>query len=137
MSTPSSSSVLQAAIMTALSADAAFQALVAARIYDDVPRGAIFPYVTLGQSQVKDWSTGTETGEEHILTVHIWSRYGGRREAFEIAAAVRRILHDQSVPVPGYNLINLRQELLETRRDPDGETYHGIIRLRAVVEPAS
>ena len=36
----------------------------------------------------------------------------------------------------GHRLINLRHEFSEARRDPDGETTHGIARFRAVTEPS-
>ena len=47
-------------------------------IFDDVPRSASFPYLTLGQSLVRDWSAGGEDGHEHVLTLHVWSRASGR-----------------------------------------------------------
>jgi hypothetical protein len=43
-----------------------------ARIYDDAPHDAAFPFVTLGQSVIRDWSTGTEDGAEHNLTLLAW-----------------------------------------------------------------
>ena len=49
------------------------------RIYDDAPQAASYPFITLGQSLVRDWSTGTEDGAEHLLTLHVWSRAGGSR----------------------------------------------------------
>ena len=50
-----------------------------ARIYDDAPQAASYPFISLGQSEVRDWSTGTEDGAEHILTLHVWSRAGGKK----------------------------------------------------------
>ena len=50
-------------------------------------------------------------------------------------AAVRTALHDQPLTLAGHRLINLRHELSEARRDPDGDTIHGIARFRAVTEP--
>jgi hypothetical protein len=35
----------------------------------------------------------------------------------------------------GHSLINLRHQHSEVRRDPDGETLHGLARFRAVTEP--
>ena len=127
---------LQQAIVSTLSADAGLLALLGgARIYDDVPTRADFPYVTFAQTQERDWSTGSEDGLEHILTLHVWSRGGGRMEALKIMGAVRAALHDQALVLSGFRLVNLRHELSEARRDVDGETYHGIVRLRAVTEP--
>lgn len=133
---PSAADALQTAVYARLSGDASLLALLGgARIYDEPPRNPGFPYVTIGQTTERDWSTGSDIGAEHIITLHAWSRQGGKREASEIAAAVRSALHDANLVLAGHRLINLRHELTETRRDPDGETYHGIVRLRAVTEP--
>ena len=60
---------LQRAVYETLTASAAVNgALGGPRIHDDVSRGAELPYVTIGQSSARDWSTGTEDGEEHTLT---------------------------------------------------------------------
>ena len=105
-------------------------------VYDDVPRGATYPYLTIGQSSTRDWSTASEDGEEHTLTLHVWTRSRGRRQVQVIMSAVRTALHDASLTLSGYALVNLRHELSEARRDGDGETYHGLMRFRAVTEPA-
>ena len=133
---PSASWSLQRAIYEALSADAAtIGALGGQRIFDDVPQRSTFPYLTFGQSTLRDWSAGDEEGEEHLLTLHVWSRAEGRRETHELMALLRKALHDQALALEGHRLVNLRHELSEARRDPDGETYHGIVRFRAVTEP--
>ncbi len=133
----SASWALQQAIFAALTADTGLTALLGGnRVYDDVPERAEFPYVTFALSNERDWSTGSEDGSEHLLTLHVWSRAAGRREANEVMGAVRRVLHDAGLTLTGYRLVNLRHEFSEARRDADGETYHGITRYRAVTEPA-
>lgn len=134
---PSASWSLQQSIFARHSADAPLATLLGGqpRVYDDVPQGSDFPYLTLGQSIARDWSTGTEEGNEHILTLHVWSKAKGKKEAHEIMGAVRTLLHEQALSLPGHRLINLRHEFSEARRDPDGETVHGITRFRAVTEP--
>ena len=128
---------LQTSIQARLAADTAVVGLLGGpRVYDDVPRGAAFPYVTFGLTSEKDWSTGTEDGAEHVMTLHVWSRAPGRHEAADIIAAIRGALHDRQLALAGHRLVNLRQEFADARRDPDGETFHGIVRLRAVTEPA-
>ena len=64
-------------------------------VYDDVPRGATYPYLTIGQSSTRDWSTASEDGEEHTLTLHVsgccvraWAG-GGRGRAGEHRGRVR------------------------------------------------
>ncbi len=128
---------LQRAIYDRLTTDAGLSALLGGpRIHDDVPRGTEPPYVTLGQSTVRDWSTGGDDGHEHTLTLHVWSRTDGRRQVHEIMGAVRAALHDAALAPTGHRLVNLCQEFAETRRDADGKTYHGLLRFRAVTEEA-
>jgi hypothetical protein len=135
---PSSAWALQQSIHAAVSSDATLLGLLGApRIYDDVPQRSDFPYLTLGQSTLRDWSTGGEEGDEHLLTLHVWSRANGRKETHEIMSALRSALHDRALALSGHRLVNLRHEFSDARREPDGETYHGVVRLRAVTEPSA
>ena len=106
------------------------------RVYDDAPQAATFPYITLGQSTMRDWSTGTDDGSEHLLTLHVWSRAGGKKQVSDILEAIKRTLHDQPLSLVDHHLVNLRHDFSEARLDPDGHTFHGIVRYRAVTEPA-
>lgn len=127
---------LQKAINQRLRNDAAFVALLGgAKVYDDTPQQTEFPYVTIGRSLIRDWATATEGGHEHVVTLHVWSRAAGRKQALEIMHAIEELLHDQTLTLTGQHLVNLRHEFSDARRDPDGETYHGTVRYRAVTEP--
>lgn len=126
---------LQKAIFEKLTSDApTLAALGGPRVYDDAPARTEFPFVTFGQSSERDWSTGSDEGFEHLVTLHVWSRARGRQEAEQVIAAARAALHDQDLSLSGHRLINLRHEFSEARRDSDGETFHGIARFRAVTE---
>ncbi|MEZ5776023.1 MAG: DUF3168 domain-containing protein [Hyphomicrobiaceae bacterium] len=127
---------LQVAIQTTLAADATLAGLTGSgRVFDHVPQGTHYPYVTYGASTHRDWSTATEDGTEHDLTLHVWSDAAGRREARTILLAIRSRLHDQALALDGHRLVNLRAGHVELRREADGETVHGLIRFRAVTEP--
>ena len=129
---------LQKAVYAALSSDATLTTLLGgANIHDAVPGDAAFPYVVIDQMQVRDWSTGTEGGAEHMLTLHVWSDYAGKREACEIADSVRAALHGAMLSLEDHRLVNLRHQYSELKRDEDGETHHGVLRFRAVTEPLS
>ena len=135
---PSASWALQQSVFATLSADTQITALLGpSRIFDDVPQKAAFPYLTLGQSSVRDWSTATESGDEHLLTLHVWSRADGRRQTHEIMGAIKSALHNRVLSLNGHRMINLRHEFSDARRDPEGDIYHGIVRLRAVTEPVT
>ncbi len=132
----SASFALQAAMFSKLSSDAAVTAALGGpRIYDEVPVRGQFPYMTFGLTTERDWSTGTDPGHEHVVTLHVWSRARGRMEADAVLSAAQAALHDQSLVLSGHRLVNLRHEFSDARREPDGETYQGIARFRAVTEP--
>ncbi len=127
---------LRAAIHDALVADSSLTSLLGgAKVYDEVPQAAAFPYVTLGEAQVSDWSTATESGEEHQMTLHAWSRQGGHREAHVIAGALLQALDDAPLTLTDHRLVNLRFTLADVRREADGRTYRAMVRFRAVTEP--
>jgi hypothetical protein len=131
------SAALRAAVHDALTADASLSSLLGGpKIYDEPPRSAAFPYVTLGETRVADYSTGTEAGEEHQLVLHAWSRQGGTREVHLIAGALLQALDDAPLTLTDHHLINLRFAVADIRREADGRTYHALVRFRAVTEPA-
>jgi hypothetical protein len=127
---------LQRSIYQALTNSSELTSLLGGdRIYSEAPPAAQFPFITLGQTVNLDWSTGTDDGTEHSLTLHVWSRADGAREVHEILEMIRTVLHDQLLALEDHYLVNLRHEFMEARLDPDGETMHGIVRYRAVTEP--
>jgi hypothetical protein len=130
------SAALRAAIHDALNADAALNALLGGqKVYDEPPRAAAFPYVTLGETRIADYSTGTEAGEEHQLVLHAWSRQGGHREAHLIAGALLQALDEAPLTLADHHLVNFRFSVADVRREADGRTYHALVRFRAVTEP--
>lgn len=126
---------LQKALYARLADSADLAVLVATRIYDNVPGDTGFPYLTLGDAQVEDWSVGEATGAEHRLTFNAYTRGGGRAEAKAILGAVNAALHDAELTLEGHRLVNLRFLSAETMREADGATWRGAIRFRAVTEP--
>lgn len=110
-------------------------ALGGPKIWDEPPRTAAFPYVTLGEARVSDWSTGSSTGHEHALTLHVWSRQGGQTEAQVVAGEIISALEQLSLAPLGQRLVNLRFATADIRREADGKTWHGVVRFRAVTEP--
>lgn len=125
---------LQKAVYAALAADAALAALVATRIHDNPPDDVALPYLTLGESEMRDWSAGEGAGAEHRLAFRAFTRGGGRTQAKAILGAVRAVLHDAALTIEGHALVNLRFLDADTRREADGTTWRGTIRFRAVTE---
>ena len=129
---------LRAAIHDALMSNGALSAaLGGAKVYDEPPRNAALPYVTLGEARLIDASGDGGLTQEHQLTLHAWSRKGGHREAHVITGALLQALDDAPLTVEGQRLVNLRFSIADIRREADGRTYHALVRFRAVTEPVS
>jgi len=105
------------------------------RVFDTPPRGAAFPYCVIGDDTMSDWSTATETGSEHMLEIHVWSRAGGRKEAKLAAGAVQDALDGAVLAVSGETLIDIRHLATTFTRESDGETTRATLKFRAVMEP--
>lgn len=134
----SAETALVAALRAAASADAAVQALLGqpARFYDDPPPDPAFPYATLGRVETRPADASGGDALEHGVTLHVWSRYGGRAEALDIVAALRGALHNAALPVAGRRLVLLFATFADVFRSGDGRTTHGVLRLRAITEAA-
>jgi hypothetical protein len=128
---------LQQAIFATLAASDAVKDAVGdpPRLFDAVPRGAAFPYIVIGDDKESDWSTATEPGTAHALTIHIWSRAAGRKETRLAAQAVIAALNGADLTIDGQALIDLRYLESESARESDGETVHAQLRFKALLEP--
>ncbi|TCT02821.1 uncharacterized protein DUF3168 [Tepidamorphus gemmatus] len=125
---------LQAALFAALRGDALLAGLTGGRIHDAPPQNSGFPHLVLADLASVDASDSAHTGAEHVATFLVWSRAGGRRETLEILGAMTACLDGAALPLDGHHLVSLAVERTETRREPDGRTFRGLLRLRAVTE---
>lgn len=128
---------LQKAIHGLLTADAALVArLGGQKVFDANPPNAAFPYVSFGRTSIYDWSTGTESGTEQLFTIHVWSKAKGKTETLEIMETIRQLIDAAPPELDEHALVNLQLEFAEVRFDDDISVHHGLLRFRAVMEPA-
>jgi hypothetical protein len=128
---------LQKALFHALAADAALLALLGgANIFDHPPDHAPFPCITFGKTSVFDWSTATEAGSEHLVTLNVWSKAKGRKEALSVIEAMQACLLETPPVLDHHHLVNLTFESVEADHDEETSLHYGSLRLRAVIEHA-
>ena len=126
---------LQSALVAALRADAPLTALLGGQaIHDGAPQGAGFPHVSLADLTSLDYGDVSGERQEHYATLLVWSRQGGRRQALEILGAVTAVLDGAPLALASHRLVNLAVERTEARRQADGATWRGLMRVRAVTE---
>lgn len=126
----------QQSVYALLNGDSALLALVQG-VYDRPPQGSAFPYITIGESGISDWSTKTSTGTQHMLQLHVWSRNGGRKEAAIIMERLHTLLHLGTMSITGQTLVQIRFVSSDIVLEDDGSTYQGTIRFKALLESAA
>ena len=126
----------QTTIYNALAASSAVTALLGtpARIYDHVPPGAVFPYMAFGAIAVHPYDAKTETGFEQIITLDIWSRYRGSKEAKDIMQAVYDTLHRAALSVTGEVFLLSEFHSADLVLESDGFTYRAALRFTVITQ---
>lgn len=124
---------LQSAIFTKLNSDSNLTNSLGATVVDEFLLGDTYPAVVIGEDTTIDYSTKDLDGGETTINIHVWSQYKGSKETKNIMDRIHTLLHDVSLSVTGFNLINLRFEFSDIMIDPDGVTRHGVMRFRAII----
>lgn len=124
---------LQAAIVAVLKGDS--PAVVSGRVYDEVPVGADFPYVTLGDCQVLPDKAECIDGVEVYPQVDVWSREIGYGETKRIAKRILELLDDVPLTVAGFDAVVFEIQSVNYLRDPDGLTRHAAMTFHGILTP--
>lgn len=125
---------LQKAIFVKLSASTELSDIIGTRLLDHVPDNYdVFPFVTIGEDVLTNWDDDTQNGFDVSVTIHVWSRYPGRKETKEIQGIIYSQLHQQDLTITGYNHVLTNQTNQTTTLDPDGKTYHGVQELNVLL----
>ena len=126
-------SALQKAMLARLKADAALDALLAGRVFDQAPEGAETPYLALGRCESRPVAAA-DCGVEQRLTLTVVSRFAGMEEAKAVAAAVRACLEAAALEADGVRPATLRTVFSDVFRAGDGRRTYAVVRRRAVTE---
>lgn len=120
---------LQVAIVAKLRASTALMALIKG-IYDEPPKGAKLPYVTVGPLFELPADAHNQRGLDDIVTLHVWSDYKGNKEPAEIFAALDAALDRQPLTVAGWTDVSIALDEAHTTSDPDPDIRHIIATYR-------
>ena len=107
-------------------------------VYDSVPVNPAFPYCTVGDDVTADASSKTDSGQELVATIHVWSRERGRWQVKQTIDQIDDLLHDETLaieqigspPTAPYAVAYVRRDVSQTFADPDGLTMHGVASFR-------
>lgn len=99
-------------------------------VYDAVPTGAAYPYVTLDRfdSSNRDF-LASRLDERHIY-LSVWSRHPGQSEVMAIMAAIDGALNNQRLSLSTGHAFGVQVTRQATQREPDNLTFMGRVTLR-------
>lgn len=120
---------VQVAMFAVLSADPVLSGM-GVGVYDDVPEGAPFPYVVIGECMETPGGSHGRFGMEVVPTIHVWSAYRGNAEVAAIADRVVALFHQRPLEIAGHDHISTRFEYRQTLRDPVQRLRHVPVRFR-------
>tara|TARA_R100001440_G_scaffold40482_1_gene60188 strand:+ start:841 stop:1245 length:405 start_codon:yes stop_codon:yes gene_type:complete len=125
---------LQKTIFSTLNTDSTIKNTHSATVHDHVPQGTEFPYIVIGEETMSDSSSTKDIDfNEFTLTIHIFSRNRGRKEAKNIMSRIYTLLHKSNLSITGATHVNTRFEFSDIIKEDDGLTYHGVQRFRTIL----
>lgn len=117
---------LQAALLAALND------VLSCPVYDAVPQGADYPYVTMDYSvSTNDDLLGGYRKDVRYYYLSVWSRAYGSEEVYSIMASIDA-LNETPLTLSSGDMVSLRVERKRTSREPDNLTFMGQLTLRVI-----
>jgi hypothetical protein len=123
---------LQRAIFSLLTNDAALMADISG-IYDFVPDDAAYPFIAIGEHQLRDWSNLQQEGTQQQVTIRVFTREAGRKQAVTLMERVVQLMHGQPLVVSGNEVRNVRLLSSQVNLLEDGRTYRGTLNFRVLL----
>lgn len=126
---------LQKSIYAHLANDSALIDLLGGiKVYDRPVESASLPYITFGTTRAFNADTASEAAQEHLFTLYVWSRKGGRLEALTLLNIVRASLNNLPVVFDAMRIVSLRFQSEDIAYNEPVAAFQGIIRYRAMTE---
>lgn len=104
------------------------------KVYDEVPQGANFPYVVLGDMNETPWNTKNTEGREVTFAVHTWADYKGYKEATEMLGGIISSLLSVPLNPVDFRVKSIVLEISTSNRDKVSGTRHGVALFKMYIE---
>lgn len=128
---------LQKALYATLVANSdVITSLGGARLYDEVPAAALYPYVTFGSATTIPLGEDGKGSAEHKVTLDVWSQRRGSGQAKQVLSALAAALEEESLTLAGAVLVDLQVTKITCDWDQEDLLTRGNLVLRAVTQGA-
>lgn len=107
---------------------------VSCPVYDAVPQGTEYPYVTINTSLSRNTDYLVERKQERFIFLSIWSEALGQEDIFRYIGEIDAAIHGVSLTLDTGSVVSVRVDESTTQRDADNVTYQGTVVLRIITE---
>jgi len=112
---------------------ARLKGLVSCDVWDAVPQGTDYPYITMDSTQAVDDPHLTLRITTHYVYLSIWSRDYGQAEVLQLLGEIEEI-NETPLALSSGLVASVRVERSQTVRESDNLTFKGHVTLRIIVQ---
>lgn len=99
-------------------------------VYDAVPQGTPYPYVTVDTSIAQNADLLVERYDERFFFINVWSEHRGQEQVLAIMGEIDAALHNKRFTLDSGSIISMSIDRAFTRRDADNVTFQGQVTVR-------
>lgn len=110
--------------------------LLAGKVFDFVPEGTEYPYVTVGEAVDSADNRLADRGWASLITVHVWTQARGFSAGLALAREVFALLDHTPLSVAGFHHVATRYTTSQTLIDPEppGDIRHVVLSFNILTE---
>jgi hypothetical protein len=112
---------------------ARLQSILSVTVWDAVPQGTNYPYVTLDSMVSANEDFLNSRINTRFVYLGIWSRAYGQAEIMDIMSQIDAI-NEQPLALSTGSVVSVRVDNTRTVRDSDNLTYQGQVTLRIITQ---
>ena len=112
---------------------ARLQSILSVTVWDAVPQGTNYPYVTLDSMVSANEDFLNSRINTRFVYLGIWSRAYGQAEIMDIMSQIDAI-NEQPLTLSTGSVVSVRVDNTRTVRDSDNLTYQGQVTLRIITQ---
>ena len=103
-------------------------------VWDAVPQGSAYPYVTVDTSIAGNTDYLTSRKEERFVFLTVWSETRGQAEVLGIIGQIDATMNGASLTLDTGRVVQIWVDRKGTQRDADNVTFSGQVTLRVITQ---
>ena len=103
-------------------------------VYDSVPEGSTYPYVTMDSEDLQEMDALSKTRDDRYLSLVVWSNFNGSSEVRKIIDSIQDALHRAPLTLASGRVIAAYVTRRRVAKDSDGKSFMGNVTVRVWTE---